>query len=139
MTRSKQDRQEIASGTGYSADRTRGPSLVDTHGLYDAHRPPENEYQSLMEADFGQEPVDPFPQETLITDAMAALTPIEAAVVSFIVFGGMSLREAGRYLGAEFPRNGVPTPYSKMGVSDIYKRALRKMRATLGEDFGNES
>lgn len=85
-----------------------------------------------MQCDFGEEPPEPA-DPSFLAETMSVLTPKEAAVVDFIVIGGMSYRQAGRYLGAEFPRKGIPKPYSKMGVSQIYKRALAKMRQHLEE------
>ena len=127
---SKQDRFEVPCGTGSQPMSARGPSLSETSSLWDSHRQPENEYDALMRCDFGEEPA-PVSDPSFLEETMSCLTDKEKAVVNFIVIGGMSYRQAGRYLGAEFPRRGIPKPYSKMGVSQIYKRALAKMRQHL--------
>jgi len=130
MSRSKQDRAEIPCGTGFVPTGTGGPSLSDTTTLWDAHREPINEYDALMRCDFDQYPVE-CEDSTFLVEMEALLTPKEKAVIGFLVYGGMSLYQTGRYLGAEFPRKGVPTPYSKMTVSNLRDSALAKMRNYL--------
>lgn len=134
MDRSKQDRAEIPCGTGFVVDRANGQSLSDTTTLWDAHRVPDSEYEALMVCDFGQEPKEnPYPPEFL-AKLEAILTPKELAVIQFIVYGDMSLAVAGKYLGAEFPRNDVPIPYSKMAVLQIRNSALTKLREAIEND-----
>lgn len=130
MGRSVQDRREIPCGTGFNADRTTGPSLNDTRTPWDAHREPINDYQALMDTDFDEEP-ERIHDDSLIRFCESVLDEREKAVIAFTVYGGMSLAEAGRYLGAEFPRNGVPRPYSKMTVSNLKQSAVDKMRKHL--------
>lgn len=133
--RTKQDRAEIPCGTGFVPDRNAGPSLSDTHTLWDAHRLPIDEYDALMRCDFDEEPDDWGIQPDLfaIIEQAGILTDKELAVVNFMVVGGMSLAVAGRYLGAEFPRNGAPTPYSKMAVSQWRNSAFAKIETFLLE------
>lgn len=131
--RTKQDRAEIPCGTGFQPDRTTGPSLSDTHTMWDAHREPINEYDALMRCDFDEYPEEPKYPEELITMVEGILTPKELAVVNFLVYGGMSLAVAGRYLGEEFPRKDMPTPYSKMAVTQLRNSAFRKIETFLLE------
>jgi hypothetical protein len=134
VERSKQDRAEVPCGTGFVIDRTSGPSLSDTSTLWDAHRVPDSEYESLMVCDFGQETTaNPYP-EIFLQKLEAVLNPKELAVVQFLVYGNMSLSMAGKYLGAEFPRNGVPTPYSKMAVTQIRNSAYAKLKEAIRND-----
>lgn len=131
-------RKEIPCGTGYSSDPN-SRSLSERSGLYDAHRPGINDYEDLMRCDF-----DEFPQETNLPlqgiwyTLEELLTPKELAVINFVVVGGMSLAVAGKYLGAEFPRRGVPTPYSKMAVSQLRDTAIAKIKHHLQETDGYE-
>lgn len=135
MSRSKQDRMETPCGTGFSNDFTRGPSLKDTETLWDAHRYPINEYEGVMSADFLQH--DMWEDDgSLIEFLTSCLTPQEKAVIDFVVFGDMSLAQAGKYLGAEFPRKGIPKPYSKQTVGNIRDKAVAKMRKFLEETNG---
>jgi hypothetical protein len=129
---------EIPCGTGYNVDRLRGPSLSDTTTLWDAHRKTTNPYEALQSADFDEYP--DVPGESLFLSEMESLlTPKELAVVSFVTYGQMSFSQAGRYLGAEFPRKGQPTPFSKNAVRNIYVRAINKMRKHLEEPHVEES
>lgn len=140
--RTKQDRFEIPAGTGYQGDqsgyggpsgrRPRSVSLRDDKTLWDAHRQPDNEYEALMQCDFDQEPAE-LPDGSFLAETMACLTEKEQAVINFVVIGQMSYRDAGRVLGAEFPRHGVPKPYGKTCVGNIYNRAIKKMRKMLEE------
>lgn len=132
MERSKQDRNEVPCGTGYQPLSARGPSLSETKSLYKAHREPINEYDALMQCDFMEEPEEP-EDGAFLTETMACLTPKEQAVVNFVVMGDMSYWDAGRILGAEFPRKGIPKPYSKTTIGNIYNRAINKMRKHLEE------
>ena len=130
MGRSIQDRREIPCGTGFNPDRTTGPSLNDTRTPWDAHREPINDYQALMDTDFDEEPAT-LHDSKLLEFCESVLDEREKAVIGFRVYGGMSLAQAGRYLGAEFPRNGVPRPYSKQTVSNLEQSAIVKMRKHL--------
>lgn len=130
VTRSVQERMETPVGVGYNPG---GPSLMDRTTLWDKHRGPINEYQALMEAGFLEEPRQ-VADATIWGTVADTLTPKEMAVINFRVVGGMSLRVAGQYLGAEFPRKGVPLPFSKMAVSNIQKRALAKLRQRFTEE-----
>lgn len=135
--RTRQDRMEIPCGTGFSPDRMAGPSLSDTTTLWDAHREPVNGMEALMSADFDEYPDGPVADSSFLEEMESILTPKEAAVINFMVFGQMSLTTAGRYLGAEFPRRGVPKPYSKNAVRNIQMAALAKMRKYLEDNDGN--
>lgn len=136
--RTKQDRMEVPCGTGFSNDISWGPSLKDTETLWDPHRYPINDYEGLLTADFGEHPMWEDNGE-LIDMITACLNPKEKAVINFVVFGGMSLTQAGKYLGAEFPRKGQPYPYSKQTVGNIRDRALEKMRTFLEGNNNDDS
>lgn len=129
--RSKQDRAEIACGTGFVADRTKGPSLSETANMYAAHQQPLNEYDALMRCDFDEYPTEPTHPEINLDELEADLTDKERSVLAFVVYGGMSLSKAGVELGHEFPRNGQPTPYSKTAVNELKNSALAKIRLRL--------
>lgn len=130
MSRTKQERREVPCGTGYAADTagTRRVSLVDTHTMYDTHRPPASMYEAVMVADFDEQPR--IPQSSFLEEmeTAAGLTERERAVLAFTVYGGLSLRVAGQYLGAEFPRKGIPKPYTKPTVAAWKQRAINKLR-----------
>lgn len=126
-------------GTGYreSSYGTRFPSLVDTTTLWDPHREPINEYDALMRCDFGEEPAD-IPDGMFLAEMESVLTPKEWAAINFRIIGGMSLELAGKYLGAEFPRKGVPMPFSKQAVSNIVNGGLKKLRNHLERKDNDE-
>lgn len=135
---SKQDRHEVPCGTGYaqgdSDGHYRGGSLTVDTTLWDAHRQPENEFEALMVCDFGEEP--PAHHDPMFLDEIetaSQLTDRERATLGFVVYGGMSLQKAGYYLGAEFPRKGVPYPYTKTSVARFRASALAKIRKHLEE------
>jgi hypothetical protein len=124
---------EIPCGTGYNVDNVRGPSLSDTTTLWDPHRHPDSEWEALQSADFDEYPEVVVP-DSFLAEMESLLTPKELAVISFMVYGQMSLTQAGRYLGAEFPRRGQPRPFSKNAVRNIKMAALAKMRKHLEEN-----
>lgn len=136
--RDKQDRHEIPSGVRYNPDRDRGDggsgdgsrrwdgSLVDTRPLYKYHNVPDTIEEALVvcapfqEPQLSREEMD----VTSLEVALALLTEKERSVIELVVFGQMSLFQAGIWLGEEYGRG----PYSKQGVSNIRDSALRKMR-----------
>lgn len=126
---------EWPAGLGYSS-APYGPSLVDDRHLYQNHRIPENEYQALMEADFGEEPAlsvdEREAQWAVIQERIAAanLTEEEMAVVDLVVFGQMSLSEAGFYMARWA---GINKAYPKQRVHRIRNKAFAKLRETLGD------
>lgn len=135
--RTKQDRREVPAGTGYvPKEDGSGPSrgsLVENRPLWGQFKVPDTEYEALMECAPLQEP--PVPLEELrlaalaMGDALECLTPIQRSVLELVVVGGMSLREAGRWLAREFGRE---KPYSAMGVSKIRDAALVRLREYFG-------
>lgn len=135
--RTKQDRKETPSGVKYleGFNPRYDASLRDTETLWDAHRPPDNDYEALMQP--GEPAVS---QETLQErwgDIMgrivrAGLTDKELAVVEYVIFANMSLSEAGRWLGLQFREDGKP--YTKTMVSKLRDSAIAKLRTTFTEE-----
>ena len=134
--RTKQDRHETPVGVRYQ--ETQRGSLSDDTTLWDAHRPPENETEALMQPGDNRVTAEQYEGawgniQTLLD--CAALTEKELAVLEYITFGGMSLAEAGRWLGLQFRENGQP--FSKMMVSKLRDSGLMKLRAAFPEEtFG---
>ncbi len=134
MERNKQDRHEYPSGTGYVPPSERGPrtaSLVENAPLWGPHNVPDDEYEALMVCAPWEEPqqsqeeldVERDLQEMLLSE----LTPKERTVIELVVYGQMSLSQAGVMLGHECGR----LPYSKAGVAKLRDSALAKLRAAL--------
>lgn len=131
--RDKQDRHETPSGVRYEKYPVKGrtASLVENRPLWGAHTRPVNQYQSLMEASPGCEPEvseDEINSCEWIDIALDCLDVKERAVIDLVVFGQMSLSEAGEWLGTEF--RGCP--YSKQWVAKLRNRAIRKVRDKYG-------
>lgn len=125
--RTKQDRHEIPVGVQYQ--ETRYGSLSDDTTLWDAHRPPANPYEALMVQ--GDTPADALMLQDAFSNIETAikhagLTERETAVIELVVFGGMSLAEAGRWLGPQFRDDGKP--FHKMTVSKLRDSAYVKLR-----------
>lgn len=139
LERDKQDRHETPVGVRYTPNssgdagdhsdfgsRKRDGSLVDTRPLWGPHNVPNTIEEALIVCAPFQEPQlsleEIHPEEMEV--ALALLTDKERSVIEFLVFGQMSLSQAGVWLGEEYGRK----PYSKQGVSNIRDSALRKMR-----------
>ena len=136
--RTKQDRWETAAGVQYNPpeQRKRDGSLTDTNPLYQPHNVPDSETEALMvckpfddpawshdiTADLGN----------MIETFMNVLTPKEASVIELVVFGQMSLANAGMMLAQEYGRN---TAYSKALVAKYRDSALTKMRAAANDSI----
>jgi len=142
--RTKQDRHEIPSGTGFvdpeaGGFQPKGGSLVETDNPWLAHRHPENEYQAMMEViphteiPATEAELEEEWSQVEATIRSAGLSEMELAVVEMTAMGEMSYRECGVYLGREFPRE-TDRPYSKMTVSRIRDRALDKLRKVYEHD-----
>lgn len=138
LPRSKQDRHETPSGVRYNGNnegsgdgphegsRRRDGSLVDNRPLHGPHIVPDTVTEALIVCAPFQDPVQSRAEMdgTQLEGALALLTDKEAVVIDLVVFGQMSLSQAGEWLGREFGRG----PYSKQGVSNIRDSALRKMK-----------
>ena len=125
-------------GLGFVRDN--GPSLVDNRPLYGPHLVPENEYQALMECDFGEDPKMSATEReadwALFQQKLesAGLTEREMIVVDCVVFGQMSLSKAGEVLARS---EGTNKPYSRQHIYRIRNSAYAKLRAVFeqnGED-----
>ncbi len=138
--RHKHDAHEWSAGLGFvdnDEHGRRGPSIVDNRPLYGPHNVPINQYQAMMEADFGEEPkmssdereADWLLFETKIESA--GLTELERLVVDCVVFGQMSLSEAGMYLARHMSRN---KPYSRQHVHHLRNKAFDKLRKAFTHD-----
>ena len=137
--RTKQDRKEIPAEFQHDQDDDqpykRQVVLKDDTTLWDPHRPPENDYEALMQP--GEERVS---AETLTGNwgayadrvQQADLSDKELAVIEYTVFGDMSLSEAGRWLGLQFREDGIA--YSKTLVSKLRDSALAKLKITFTEE-----
>ena len=133
-------RFEFPMGTGYNPDGS--ASLVDTvnHSLWGHH--PENEIQAIMEADFCEEPrltVEEIQASAEKVDDIleTTLTEAEQLVVRCIVYGGMTLEEAGKYLARQ---QGLNRTYSRKTILKIRDRAyakLRKLYPEMEDDDGD--
>lgn len=132
-------RHERPMGIGFSMI---GPSLSEDHGLWDAHKIPENEYQALMECDFGQEPEESLAEReakwALFQQRIdaAGLTEKELLVVECVVFGETSLAEAGEYMARHY---GINKGYSKQYIHRLRNSAFAKLRQTLGDMISDET
>ena len=116
----------------------RGPSIVDNRPLYGPHHVPENIYQAMMEADFGEEPkmsADEREADWLLFEtriANAGLTDQERLVVDCVVFGQMSLAETGRYMARA---EGINKAFSKQRVYYLRNRAFEKLRKAFTDEL----
>lgn len=138
--RTKQDRKETPSGVKYLPvfNPRYDASLNDTATLWDDHRPPATDIEALMQP--GAERVS---QETLgerwddiqVKITAAGLTEKENAVIEYVVFGSMSLADAGRWLGLQFRENGKP--YTKTMVSKLRDSALSKLKEVFENETSN--
>lgn len=132
-------RHERPMGLGFSMT---GPSMVDDRGLWDAHKVPDNEYQALMECDFGCEPEMSRAEREARWDLFqeridaAGLTEKEMLVVECVVFGEASLAEAGAYMARHF---GINRAYSKQYIHRLRNSAFAKLRVTMGDLIQNET
>lgn len=118
------------------------PSLQDPERrMYQQHRPPENDFQAMMEA----LPLADIPMTAEEREAdwlgfeakleRAGLTPRERLVLDCIVFGGMSLaRTAVVVAQAE----GLSRAPAKMQVSRWRDRAYNKLRVVFSERNDDE-
>jgi hypothetical protein len=142
--RHKHDAHEWSAGLGFvdNPDRgPRGPSIVDNRPLYGPHNVPDNQYQALMECDFGEDPkmssdereADWLLFETKI--ANAGLSCKEAVVVDCVVFGQMSLSDAGDYLARAEGRN---KSYTRQHIHYLRNKAFAKLREALTHDDESE-
>lgn len=138
--RFRHEAYEWSAGLGFVTNEDgarRGPSIVDNRPLYGPHHVPENVYQAMMEADFGQEPkmsqdereADWLLFETRINNA--GLTDRERMVVDCIVFGQMSLAETGEYIARA---EGVNVAFRKQRVFDLRNKAFEKLRKAFTEN-----
>lgn len=131
--RTKQDRHETPVGVRYQ--ETQRGSLSDDTTLWDTHRPPNNEYEAMMQPGDTPESSYELQHEWKTIQTLldcANLTEKELAVLEYITFGGMSLAEAGRWLGLQFRENGQP--FSKMMVSKLRDSGLVKLRASFPQE-----
>lgn len=138
--RFKHDAHEWSAGLGFVDNDERGPrgpSIVDNRPLYGPHLVPENTYEALMTADFGCDPLmssDEREADWLLFETKiknAGLTEAEALVVDCVVFGQMSLADAGRYLARSEGRNKT---YSRQYVHYLRNKAFEKLRKALTHD-----
>lgn len=133
--RFKHDAHEWAAGLGYQEGT--GPSLVENRPLYGPHLVPENMYEALMTADFGQEPAmssDEREADWLLFETKiknAGLSDKEAIVVDCVVFGQMSLSDAGDYLARAEGRN---KSYTRQHIHHLRNKAFAKLREALTHD-----
>lgn len=137
----KQDRYEVASGTGYvdngEANGPRAPSLKDTDNPWSPHRIPDDQYQSLMECAPGDWPEMAADEResdwTLFQQKLdeAGLDEREWCVINCIVFGGMSLAQTATILAQQDSKGET---YGKMVVSRLRDRGLKKLRERFTQD-----
>lgn len=145
--RFRHEAYEWSAGLGYvdnDTDRYSGgwrkfqPSIVDNRPLYGPHHVPENQYQAMMEADFGEEPkmsADEREADWLLFEtriANAGLTDQERLVVDCVVFGQMSLAETGRYMARA---EGINKAFSKQRVYYLRNRAFEKLRKAFTDEL----
>jgi hypothetical protein len=133
----KHGAHEWSAGLGFIEGNT-GPSLVDNRPLYGPHKVPENMYQAMMEADFGQEPSmssDEREADWLLFETRinaAGLTEREALVIDCVIFGQMTLAETGQYLARA---EGVNKAFSRQRVHNIRNRAFDKLRKAFTDEL----
>ena len=137
----KHGAHEWSAGLGYVDNdehgARQGPSLVDDRPLYGPHHVPENQYQAMMEADFGQEPAmsaDEREADWLLFQSKieaAGLTEKEAVVVDCVVFGQMSLSQAGEFLARHVGRN---KSYTRPYIHHLRNQAFEKLRKAFTHD-----
>lgn len=138
--RFRHEAYEWSSGLGFISNEDgvrRGPSIVDNRPLHGPHHVPENMYQAMMEADFGEEPkmsqdereADWLLFETRIKNA--GLTDRELLVVDCVVFGQMSLAATGEYMARA---EGVNKAFSKQRVHHLRNKAFDKLRKAFTDD-----
>lgn len=128
---SKFDRMETSVGDFHQGVHQKNRQL------YAPHRPPENEFQALMEA----MPLDDVPMTEQEREAdwllfedkiqAAGLTEREALVVHCVVFGGMSLTQAAIVVAQA---EGLSKAPPKMTISRVRDRAFVKLRNVFGKD-----
>lgn len=129
--RTPQDRHESAVGVRYNETSRRWDgSLVDTKPLYGPHLVADNEYEALMQCPPRVEPIpclaDVVDGAVMIEHFLSVLAPKERSVIELVVFGQMSLSQAGTVLAREYGRNRA---YSKTMVVKLRDSALQKMRS----------
>lgn len=118
------------------------PSLQDPkRRMYHQHRPPENDYQAMMEA----LPLADIPMTAEEHEAdwegfsqkldKAGMTARERLVMECIVFGGMSLARTAIIIAQV---EGLSKPPAKMMVSRWRDRAYKKLRIVFEERDDNE-
>lgn len=118
------------------------PSLQDPkRRMYREHRPPENEFQAMMEA----LPLDDVPMSAKEREAdwllfehkldKAGLTPRERLVMDCIVFGGLSLSRTATVIAQA---EGLSKAPAKMQVSRWRDRAFEKLRIIFSERNNDE-
>ena len=110
---------------------------VPQHGIYRTHRQPVNDFQALMETvPYQSEPMTEEERESDWSgfqqklDA-AGLTERESIVLDSIVFGGMSLTQAGDHLARCEGKNRA---VSKTEIARIRDRAFEKLRTVFKEE-----
>lgn len=133
--RFRHDAHEWSAGLGFMTDG--GPSLVDNRPLYGPHNVPQNMYQAMMECDFGEEPAmssDEREADWLLFEARiraAGLDSKESIVVDCVVFGQMSLSEAGNYLARAEGRNKT---YTRQHIHHLRNKAFAKLRKAFTDN-----
>ena len=138
--RFRHEAYEWSAGLGFVDNdngERRGPSIVDNRPLYGPHHVPENQYQAMMECDFGQDPAmsvdereaDWFLFETKIK--AAGLTEREGIVVDCVVFGQTTLAEAGEYLARHEGRN---EPFQRQYIHYLRNKAFDKLRKAFTDE-----
>ena len=139
--RFRHEAYEWSAGLGFVTNEDgarRGPSIVDNRPLYGPHHVPENIYQAMMEADFGEEPkmsADEREADWLLFEtriANAGLTDRERLVVDCVVFGQMSLAETGQYVARA---EGVNKAFSKQRVHHLRNKAFEKLRKAFTDEL----
>jgi DNA-binding CsgD family transcriptional regulator len=128
---SKQDRFEVSVKEFH-------PNVHDaSHQLWAHHRPPETEYQAMMEA----MPHEPVPMTAVERELdwklfwqkvrAANLTARERIVVDCIIYGGMSLFQTAIVVAQAEGRNKA---LSKMTVMRCRDKAYSKIRAVFEQE-----
>lgn len=128
---SKFDRMEKSVGDFHPNTHRRDKQL------YSPHRPPENEFQALMESmPLTDVPMTEREREAdwmLFEDKIeqAGLTEREALVMHCVVFGGMSLTQAAVIVAQA---EGLSKAPPKMTIARVRDRAFNKLRIVFGKD-----